>query len=60
MIVFIFFKILMSVYSFEKQTVDVCSGIFAFFSCLEFLFAIMAVAFNFSEIVTFAKGLLKK
>ena len=60
MIVFIFFKILMSVYSFEKDTVDVCSGIFAFFSCIEFFLTILAVAFNFGEIVTFIKGLVKE
>ena len=60
MITFLFFKLLMAAYSFDKDTVNICSGIFAFLSCLEFLAVIFAVCFNFSEVVTFIKGVVKK
>lgn len=60
MITFIFYKMLMFAYSFEKETADVCAGIFAFFSCIEFICAVLLVVANFEEIVTFIKGLKKE
>lgn len=60
MITFIFYKMLMFAYSFEKETADVCAGIFAFFSTVEFVLVIIFTVTNFEEIVTFIKELKKE
>lgn len=60
MITFLFFKMLMLMYSFDKSTVDTCSGVFAFISFIEFICVLVSVIVYFRDIVTFTKGLFKK
>lgn len=60
MIVFIFFRLLVFVYGFEKHTIDVLSGFFALFSFVEFVAVAFVAVAHFREIVTFMKGLKKE
>jgi hypothetical protein len=59
MIFFIIFKFIVNMYGFEVRTVDNLSGIFAFFSVIEFVLVVIFAVIYSRPIFEFLRSLKK-
>jgi hypothetical protein len=59
MITFIIFKLISTLYGFEKETVDVLSGFFAFFSGVECVTVMVFAVVYARQILEFLRSLKK-